>query len=99
MTRFRVNVGLGQTEMARDLTATHLMVGMGPDAVLVIEDALEDERVRDHPMVTGKPGLRFFAGATIADAAGNAVGSTGVMDVRPRPEARRVGEECGRTGG
>lgn len=84
-TLFRANVGLNQTEMQRDKTATHLLVGMGPDAVWIVEDACEDERVRNHPMVVGPPGLRFFAGATIADAAGKAVGAIGVMDVKPRP--------------
>ena len=52
---------------------------------------LKDERVRNHPMVTGAPFLRFFAGATIANAAGEAVGALGVMDVRPR--ARPSDEE------
>ena len=85
-TLFRANVGIAQTEMRRDLTATHLMVGMGPDAVWIVEDAREDERVRNHPMVVGEPGLRFFAGATIADAAGQAVGAIGVMDVKPRAQ-------------
>jgi len=83
-TLFRANVGLDQTEMPRDLTATHLMVAMGPGAVLVIEDVMTDGRLRDHPMVTGKPGLRFFTGVTIANAAGEAVGAIGVMDVKPR---------------
>lgn len=82
---FRANVGLDLTELPRGLTVTNLMVAMGPGAVLVVEDGLTDERVRNHPMVTGKPGLRFFAGVTIADAAGKAVGAIGVMDVRPRP--------------
>ena len=84
-TLFHANVGLDQTEMQRDLTATHLMVGMGPDAVWVVEDAREDERVRNHPMVAGAPGLRSFAGATISNAAGKPVGAIGVMDVKPRP--------------
>ncbi|MFN3668420.1 MAG: PAS domain-containing protein [Brevundimonas sp.] len=84
-TLFRANVGLNQTELPRDLTATQLMVAMGPGAVLIVEDGLEDSRVRNHPMVTGAPGLRFLAGATIANAAGQAVGALGVMDVVPRP--------------
>lgn len=83
-TLFRANVGLDQSEMRRELTATHLMVAMGPGAVLIVENALEDERVRAHPMVTGAPFLRFFAGVTIANAAGEAVGAIGVMDVKPR---------------
>ena len=84
-TLFRANVGLGHTELRRDLTATHLVVGLGPDAVLVFEDALEDPRVRDHPMVTGAPWLRFFAGVCITNAAGEAIGAIGVMDTSPRP--------------
>ena len=84
-TQFRANVGLDHTALPREQTATHLMVAMGPGAVLVVEDALENERLRDHPMVTGQPGLRFFAGVTIANAAGEAVGAIGVMDIKPRP--------------
>ena len=84
-TLFRANVGLEQKELPRELTATHLMVAMGPGAVLVVENALDDERVRNHPMVTGAPYLRFFAGVTIANADGEAVGAIGVMDVQPRP--------------
>ena len=80
----RANVGLDQTKMPREMTAIHLMVAMGPGAVMVVEDALKDERLRDHPMVTGKPNLRFFAGATITNAAGEAVGAIGVMDIKPR---------------
>ena len=84
-TLFHAYVGIDQSEMRRDLTATHVLVDMGPNAVWVVEDAREDERVRDHPLVVGQPGLRFFAGATISNAAGKAVGAIGVMDVKPRP--------------
>ena len=84
-TLFRAKVGLVQDEMPRELSATDLMVSMGPDAVLVVEDALTTEgRMRTHPMVTGEPGLRFFAGVTIANAAGEAVGAIGVMDLKAR---------------
>lgn len=84
LTLFRANVGLDQSELPRELTATHLMVAMGPGAVLIVEDGLKDERVRNHPMVTGAPFLRFFAGVTIANADGAPVGAIGVMDVKPR---------------
>jgi PAS domain S-box-containing protein len=83
-TLFRANVGLDQTGLPRELTATHLMVAMGPGAVMIVEDGLKDERVRNHPMVTGAPFLRFFAGVTITNAEGEAVGAIGVMDVKPR---------------
>lgn len=83
-TLFRANVGLDQSDLPHELTVTHEMVAMGPGAVLIVENGLTDERVRTHPMVIGKPGLRFFAGVTIANAAGEAVGALGVMDVKPR---------------
>ena len=83
-TLFRANVGLDPAELPREVTATHLMVAMGPGAVFIVENALDDERMRNHPMVTGTPFLRFFAGVTIANAAGEAVGALGVMDVKPR---------------
>ncbi|MGV8929240.1 MAG: PAS domain-containing protein [Brevundimonas sp.] len=84
-TLFRANVGLDHKQLPREQSATHLMVAMGPGTVLIEEDAWTSERLRDHPMVTGKPGLRFFAGVTIDNAAGEAVGAIGVMDVKPRP--------------
>lgn len=83
-TLFRANVGLDPGELPREVTATHLMVAMGPGAVFIVESALDDERMRNHPMVTGTPFLRFFAGVTIANAVGEAVGALGVMDVKPR---------------
>lgn len=83
-TLFRSNVGLGQSEMRRDLTVTDILVSMGPDAVLVIEDSLENARTAKHPMVVGPPYLRFFAGVSIRNAEGRAVGAIGVMDVKPR---------------
>jgi PAS domain S-box-containing protein len=84
-TLFRSNVGLDQSEMRRDLTMTNQLVAMGPDAVLVIEDAHSDPRAATHPMVVGPPYLRSFVGVSIADAEGTAVGAIGVMDVEPRP--------------
>ncbi|MDI1325814.1 MAG: ATP-binding protein [Brevundimonas sp.] len=84
-TVFRANVGLGQSQMPRSLSATSMVADLGPGAVLVIEDALADERVRNHPLVTGKPHLRFFAGVGVVNAAGESVGAIGVMDIRARP--------------
>lgn len=83
-TLFRANVGLGADELPRHQSVTEVMVAMGPGAELVVTDGENDPRVADHPMVVGPPYLRFFAGVTVCDAEGRAVGALGVMDVKPR---------------
>ncbi len=85
-TLFRANVGLNQNAMARDQSASAILVGMGPGAVLVVRDSHLHPTLKNHPMVTGQPGIRFFAGTTISDSRGKAIGAVGVMDVKPHPD-------------
>lgn len=53
-------------------------------ALLVIPDALADERFRDNPMVNSGPRVRFYAGAPIRTLDGHLVGTLCILDVRPR---------------
>jgi len=85
-TLFRANVGLNLNAMARDQSASAILVGMGPGAALVVRDAHLHPTLKHHPMVTGHPHIRFFAGATISDSRGKAIGAVGVMDVKPHPD-------------
>lgn len=69
------------------------------DNVLVIEDAGHDERVRKSPLVTGRHGVRFYAGAPLVLKPGVRVGSLCVMDTKPRPfspEQRRQLQDLAR---
>jgi diguanylate cyclase (GGDEF)-like protein len=54
------------------------------DDTLVVPDVLEDGRFRDHPLVTGEPFIRFYAGHPIRMMDGSKVGTFCVMDTRPR---------------
>ena len=51
---------------------------------LVVEDARRDPRFRDHPLVAGRPGLRFYVGAPLIVPGGYALGTLCALDIRPR---------------
>jgi diguanylate cyclase (GGDEF)-like protein len=57
------------------------MDGEGPVAV---GDLLQDERTRDHPLVTASPGFRFCALQALNDRFGNQIGAVAVYDTEPR---------------
>ena len=62
------------------------------DGVFIVNDAWIDPRFKKNLLVTGKPGIRFYAGAPIRVADGVAVGSLCLIDYIPRefaPEAAR----------
>lgn len=56
-----------------------------PDTVVVVDNPLQDSRFRNNPCVTGRFGLRFYAGAPLVTGDGQAIGALCVMDTRPRP--------------
>jgi GAF domain-containing protein len=53
------------------------------DSVMVVDDALEDERFRDIPVVAGAPHIRFYASANLRSHDGYNVGTLCVYDVEP----------------
>lgn len=80
---FKARLGLDDAQTARDVAfCAHAI--LEPERMLVVADASLDARFHDNPIVTGHPGIRFYAGAPLRDADGIAVGTLCVMDRQPR---------------
>jgi signal transduction histidine kinase len=81
---FKAAAGIDIRETAREHSfCAHAITQ--PDAVTVVEDARLDPRFADNPLVTGGPGIRFYAGAPIVTDRGVALGTVCVVDQVSRP--------------
>ena len=79
---FKAELGLDVTRLPlEESLCAHTVL---EKKVLVVPDTRRDERFAEHPLVTGAPHLRFYAGAPLVTAEGLALGTLCVIDKRPR---------------
>ena len=84
---FKAIFGLNAKETSRDVAfCAHTIL---EEDSLIIENALNDERFFDNPLVTGDPHIRFYAGVSLVTPNGIHLGTLCVIDT----EARRITAE------
>ncbi|MEZ0373847.1 MAG: GAF domain-containing protein, partial [Candidatus Sericytochromatia bacterium] len=79
---FKARHGIELKEMSRELAfCSYAILDHKP---MVVSDLREDPRFRDHPLVLGPEGARFYAGVPLQTPAGHALGTLCVIDREPR---------------
>ncbi|MFM0752834.1 GAF domain-containing protein [Paraburkholderia strydomiana] len=79
---FKSHWGLERSETPRSWAFCNFTIQQ--DDVFVVEDAVADLRFAENPLVTGEPHIRFYAGVSVRDIQGYALGSLAVIDRAPR---------------
>ncbi len=94
-TWFKSRFGIDSEQVPRRIAICTYTI-LEPDRTLVIEDASQDARFADSPMVLNSPGIRFFAGHPINSPSGHALGAICVIDRKPRQARPDQVEALGR---
>lgn len=79
---FKAKRGLSFSETERNVAFCSYTIL--EEAPLVVNNALEDERFKENPLVTGESEIRFYVGVPLTTPEGFALGSLCVLDTKPR---------------
>ena len=85
-----IKAHVGTVEQDADLDGSLCAHVVEQKERLIVEDAASDSQFNDHPLVTGPPGLRFYAGAPLITPDGHALGTLAVIDTVPHTPSEEV---------
>ena len=76
----KVRKGIAETIMPREITfCTH---AIQQNDIMIVPDMLKDNRFVNNPLVSGKHGVRFYAGIPLTTSGGQKLGTLCVIDVK-----------------
>jgi GAF domain-containing protein len=75
--------GVPRSELPREISFCAHQIS-DPDEMLIVEDAREDPRFENNPLVEDEPHIRFYAGQPLRTEEGHVLGSLCVIDYEPR---------------
>lgn len=76
--------GLDLAVIPRDVSLCAHTISPAEPSLMIVPDALADERFADNPLVLGAPHLRFYASMPLVAPDGHAIGALCVIDHTPR---------------
>ena len=79
---FKARIGISVCETQREHAFCNRTIQS--DQPYIVEDAVADPTLRDNPLVTGEPRVRFYAGVPLMLSDGARVGALCVIDTVPR---------------
>lgn len=79
---FKSRIGLSITETPRSWAFCNYTIE--DDKIMIVEDATQDARFANNPLVTGREAIRFYAGVPLVDKNATRLGTLCVLDRKPR---------------